>query len=256
MPSAKSKATISKSDDRAMDRQNGVTNGQVKPGISLANGPVQDKMDVDKPTTNGTSTGKRKASFANGTSYKEETDSDEDDKPLKKRKTNAVAEDSDDEPLVKKTKKLPKTSAAQVGEESGDEPIAKKLQKEKAIIEKRAEMEAKAIRKNEAADAKKKANKVESDDEDDKPIAKRKAPAKKQANGVKKVKKEESDSEDLPIVKKKAAAKKTAVKKEESTPAKKGKAKVKEESPEEEGEEGEEECKCWNVLKADETCSN
>ncbi|KAF2164172.1 hypothetical protein M409DRAFT_25518 [Zasmidium cellare ATCC 36951] len=239
---AKSKAIISKSDDKAMDKQNGTTNGSVMPGISLSNGPVGDKMDVDKPTTNGTTTGKRKASLANGASYKDESDSDEDDQPLKKRKTIA-ADDSDDEPLRKKTQKPPQASAAQIGEESGDEPIAKKLQKEKAIIEKRAEKEAKAIRKGEAADAKKKAKKVESDDEDDKPLVKRKAAPKKQANGVKKVKKEESDSDDHPIVKKKATGKKTAVK--EEAPAKKGKAKVKEESPEDEGEDGEEEYRWW-----------
>lgn len=217
----------------------------VTPGISLANGPVQE-MDIDiKPATNGTTNGtssgtKRKASTTNG-NYKDASSSeDEDDVPLKKRKTKAASDsDDDDVPLVKKIKPIVAT-AAQVGEASGDEPIAKKLQKEKQAIEKKAEKEAKEIRSKEA-NGKRKAKKQESDSEDDMPIAKKKAPAKK-ANGTK-VKKQESSDDDKPL-KKKAPAKKTAVKKEAATPAKKGKGKVKEESPEEEGDE-EDEYRWW-----------
>ncbi|EME43890.1 hypothetical protein DOTSEDRAFT_71635 [Dothistroma septosporum NZE10] len=245
---AKSREIIPKAVDAAMDKDNGDTNGTVLPGISIANGPV-DEMDVDRitPTTNGTTTGKRKASMANVNSYKDasESDDDEDDVPLKKRKTAATSDDSDDDvPLVKKVSKPIKASAAQVGEDSGDEPIVKKLQKEKAAIEKKAEKEAKEIRADENK-AKRKAKKAVSDDEDDEPIAKKKAPAKKQSNGTaKKIKQEESDDDDKPLAKKKAPAKKPALKKEEATP-KKGKGKMKkEESPDEDGEE-EEEYRWW-----------
>ena len=223
----------------------------VNPGVSLANGPVQE-MDIDPPTTNGTTNGhsghtngtKRKASLANGKSYKDDSESDEDDVPLKKRKTAAASdsEDEDDVPLVKKVVKPIKATAAQIGEDSGDEPISKKLQKQKVAIEKKAEKEAKAIRSKEAAAAKKKVKKEDSSDEDDKPLAKKRAPAKK-TNGAK-VKKEETDSEDDKPLKKKAPAKKAAVKKEAATPAKKGKGKGKEETPAE-GEEEEEEYRWW-----------
>lgn len=238
--SAKSKETISKAVDAAMDKQNGETNGAALPGISIANGPVED-MDVDKPTSNG----KRKASMTNGNSYKEASESDdEDDVPLKKRKTAATSDDSDDDvPLVKKTQKPIQVTAAQIGEDSGDEPIVKKLQKEKAMIEKKAEKEAKEIRADESK-SKRKSKKPVSDDEDDEPIAKKTASTKKQTNGAKRIKKEESDEDDKPLAKKKAPAKKAAAKKEEATP-KKGKGKVKkEESPEEDGEE-EEEYRWW-----------
>ena len=235
------------------------TNGVVEPGISMANGPV-DEMDVDKPTTNGTTngtaSGKRKASLASRKSYKEASDSDDDVPLQKKRKTKAVeSDDEDDIPLKKVTKPIQAT-AAQIGEESDDDiPLGQKLQKEKAAIEKEAEKEAQALRrKDKAADAKRKAKKkVDSDDEDDEPIAKKKkAPVKKEA-GTKKIKKEESD-DDAPLSKK-APAKKTAasrVKKEEKAspaPAKKGKAKVKQEektAEDEEAEDDEEEYRWWD----------
>jgi DNA topoisomerase-1 len=52
--------------------------GTLNPGISLRNGPV-DEMDVDTPATaNGI---KRKSSM-NGKSYKDNTESDDDDVPL------------------------------------------------------------------------------------------------------------------------------------------------------------------------------
>ena len=61
------------------------SNGHVEPGISIRNGPVEE-MDVDKPEeaqTNGLANGKRKAraSLSNGKTYKEASDS-EDDQPL------------------------------------------------------------------------------------------------------------------------------------------------------------------------------
>ena len=248
---AKSKETISKSVDKAMDKQEPSTNGHVEPGISMAMGPFRE-MDIDKPTTNGTSNSKRKASLPNGKSYEDESDSEDDDVPLQKRRKTKVASDSEDDdvPLVQKTKKPPKATAHQIGEESDDDvPLGLKLQKEKAKIEKKAEKEAKALRKEEkTAQARRKAKQAESDDEDDVPLAKKQKPVvKKQANGTasaKKVKKEESD-DDVPLSKK-APAKK--VKKEAPLTPAKGKAKVKEEdktAEDEEAEDEEEEYKWW-----------
>lgn len=56
----------------------------IKPGVSIAFGPVDDgNMDVDKPATNGTAAnGKRKASLPNGKNYKDASDSEDDDVPL------------------------------------------------------------------------------------------------------------------------------------------------------------------------------
>ena len=269
--SAKSKDTIPKSVDTAMDRQastNG-TNGHVEPGISMAMGPVQE-MEVDKPVTNGTTTGKRK-SLANGKSYKEASDSEDDDVPLTKRRKTKPAEVSDDEddiPLKKVTKPI-KATAAQIGEESDDDvPLGQKLQKEKAKIEKKAEKEAKILRKEDkSAEAKRKAKKQESDDEDDEPLSKKKPVVKKEVNGTtakkakkqesdddvpltkkasaKEVKKEESDDDDVPLSRK-APAKK--VKKEDPSPSK-GKAKVKKEvkktEEDEDAEDAEEEYRWW-----------
>ena len=83
----KSKDTIPKSVDRALDKSFPSGNG-LKPGISIANGPVTE-MDIDEQPVNGVQTngaviGKRKsrASLGNAAkSYKEATD-DEDDQPL------------------------------------------------------------------------------------------------------------------------------------------------------------------------------
>ena len=60
------------------------TNGHTAPGISMAMGLVDD-MEVDKPATNGITNGvngKRKSSAGNRKSYKEDTDSQDDDVPL------------------------------------------------------------------------------------------------------------------------------------------------------------------------------
>ena len=246
---AKSKETISPAEDAAMDKQV-QSNGHVEPGISMAMGPVQD-MDVDKPAMNGVTHGKRKASLAHRQSYKEESDPDEDDVPLqKKRKTKAMESDDEDDVPLKKIVKPTQVHAAQIGEDSDDEiPLGEKLQKEKASIEKKAEREAQALRRQDKnGDTKRKAIKAESGDEDDVPLAKKKAPTR-QANGIKKVKKEESD-DDVPLSRKvptKGAAAK--VKKEETTgsAAKKGKAKAKQAktAEDEEAEDEEEEYRWW-----------
>jgi DNA topoisomerase-1 len=212
----KSKAIISAADDAAVDREIPKTNGAVKPGISIANGPV-DAMDIDKP--NGTTNGKRKASLPNGKSYKDASD-DEDDLPLKKRKTTATADDSDDEPLVRKVVKPVPIKADQIGEKS-DKGLVEKLQKQKAEIEKKAAQEAQAIRKDEST-SRRKSKKVDSEDEDDVPLIKKAAAAKKAAP------------------KKAAPAKGKA-----ATPVKKGKAAVKKEEEEEEEAE-EDEYRWWD----------
>ena len=79
----KSNEVISKSLDNAMDKANPpAQNGAA--GISIRNGPV-DEMEIDNHQVNG-NTGKRKArsSMANGKTYKEQSDEeeDEDDVPL------------------------------------------------------------------------------------------------------------------------------------------------------------------------------
>ncbi|KAJ4316924.1 DNA topoisomerase 1 [Neodidymelliopsis sp. IMI 364377] len=252
---AVSNERISKDVDKAMDKQV-PSNGHVEPGISIRMGPVDD-MDVD---TNGNANGKRKSrgSIPTGKSYKEQSSSeDDDDKPLSKRRRTSqqakpTQDDSDSElsdvPL--KARVLPKASAEQIGEESdSDVPLNAKLVKKKESIEKAAAKEAKAIRTKEKTAAKRKPR-AESDSDDDAPLAKKKAPAKK-ANGVKK---EESDS-DAPLARKPAAKKAKA--KPAAVPAKKGKAKVKgeeEQQQDQEADDQDEEYRWWeNTAKGDGT---
>ncbi|CAN9339650.1 unnamed protein product [Alternaria alternata] len=247
---AKSNEEITKEEDKKMDAEV-PSNGHVEPGISIRMGPVadDDKMDVDAPETNGKR--KSRSSVTNGKSYKDASSSEDDDKPLsKRRRTSEQAkppkDDSDSElsdvPL--KARVLPKASAEQIGESAdSDVPLAKKLTKKKESIEKAAAKEAQAMRNKEKATPKRK-QKVESDSDDDIPLAKKKAPVKK-ANGVKK---EESDS-DAPLAKKAAPKKATKAKPAAATaaPAKKGKGKVKKEETEqdEEAEEEEDEYRWW-----------
>lgn len=279
---AKSKKIIPKSLDKAMDKANPPSKNAA-PGISIRNGPVVE-MDIDGPginglETNGRDSGKRKARNSNGNrkSYKEATDEDDDDEePLSKRRrvtaAKAVSEpdsDSDDAPLVSKKgksrtatvlKKPPKISKTAIGEsEDSDTPLGAKLAKEKKAIEKRAETEAKAIRKKEKtatiAAAKKRAKK---DSEDDEPIVKKQqrkvqtngTPAsssktKRQANGLKK---EDSD-DDVPTPRKGSTKKKAVSSSAISGSAKKGAkgkaAKNVETEQDKEAEEQEEEYHWW-----------
>ncbi|KAH6878941.1 DNA topoisomerase 1 [Alternaria rosae] len=245
----KSNEQITKEEDRKMDAQV-PSNGHIEPGISIRMGPVadDDKMDVDAPETNGKR--KSRSSVTNSKSYKDASSSEDDDKPLSKRRRTSqqaklTKDDSDSElsdvPL--KARVLPKASAEQIGESAdSDVPLATKLIKKKESIEKAAAKEAKAMRNKEKAAPKRK-QKVESDSDDDIPLAKKKAPAKK-ANGVKK---EESDS-DAPLAKKAAPKKATKAKPvAAAAPAKKGKGKVKKEETEqdEEAEDEEEEYRWW-----------
>ncbi|KAH9873573.1 hypothetical protein IAQ61_004197 [Plenodomus lingam] len=252
---AKSNERISKEEDRKMDAEI-PSNPDVEPGISIRMGPVDD-MDVDAPATNGhgNMNGKRKArtSVTNGQSYKDASTSEDDDKPLSKRrrttpKANGRKDGSDSElsdaPL--KARALPKASAAQIGESSdSDVPLTTKLTKKKVEIEKAADRDAKTMRAKDKAAPKRK-TKVESDSDDDVPLAKKKAPAKKvavkKANGVKK---EESDS-DAPLAKKPSAKKaKTAAATPVKKAAAKGKAKKEETEQDEEAENDEDEYRWW-----------
>ena len=153
--------------------------------------------------------------------------------------TTAIESDSDDAPLISKTngaylKKPPRASDAQMGLSSdSDAPIEKKLAVKKQKIEKQAEKDAAAIRKEDkkAAPVKKAAE----------------APAKKKAktNGIKK---EESSDDDVPLARKASSSKPAKkAKPETSTPVKKGKGKeVKKEQTAEEAEEEEEEARWWD----------
>lgn len=118
-----------------------------------------------------------------------------------------------------------------------DAPIEKKLAVKKQKIEKQAEKEAVAIRKEDkkAADVPKKK------------VAEPKRKAK--ANGVKK---EESSDDDVPLAKKASSTKITKkVKVETSTPVKKGKGKAVKKQEEEEAEE-EDEARWWdNPMETD-----
>jgi len=151
--------------------------------------------------------------------------------------------DSDDAPIVSKKpkaksatiwKKPVKASETAIGEsEDSDAPLGTKLAKEKATIQKRAEKQAKAIRKEEReATSKKQVNGAKT------------SASKKKVNGLKK---EEESDDDLPLAKKAPPKKKTAPKVEASTPKKKGVKAVKKEETEqdEEAEAEEEEYRWW-----------
>lgn len=161
-----------------------------------------------------------------------ESDSELSDEPLAHRPRPAV-------------KKPPKATAAQIGESSdSDTPLGVKLAKEKAQIEKAAEKEAKAIRKEEKkAASNKRRSKVASESDDDVPLAKKRpATSIKKTNGVK------DDSDDVPLSRKTQAPKKAKAKSEASTPVRKPKAKAKKEEETEqdrEAEEEEEQYKWW-----------
>ena len=184
----------------------------------------------------------------------------------KRRKTAAgkpgptVESDSDDAPLMGRTngkiaKKPPRASDAQIGESSDSEaPIGKKLAVKKQQIEKQAEKEAVAIRKQEnkatAASAKKKTKAKAKGSNDDLDTAKgqRKSAAQpvasKKTNGVK----AEFSDDDMPLAGKAGPSKiSKKVKSETSTPVKKTKDKLlKKEDTGEDDEEGEEEARWWD----------
>ena len=154
-------------------------------------------------------------------------------------------------------KKPPKATETALGESDSDTPLGEKLTKEKALIEKRAEKEAKAILKEEkksktAAAKKRELKKEESDAPESTPPKKKRqtngtsTSTKKKSNGIKK-----DNSDDVPLSRKGSAKKaKTEPKAESSTSAKKGsksKAAAKKEAEEEDeaAEAEEEEYRWW-----------
>ncbi|KAI9812403.1 MAG: DNA topoisomerase 1 [Pycnora praestabilis] len=296
--SSTSKDTISHAVDAAMDQA--IPSGDnVKPGVSLRNGPLEE-MDVDGPDstaphTNGAANGKRKArqSLSNGKNYKEaSSEDDDDDEPLSKRRRTsaskhvAVSEsDSDDEPLMPKsnnkskndkssspnvTRKPPKASTADIGESSdSDVPLGVKLAREKAKIEKAADKEAKALRKEDEKAAATQSKKLKQGkggkDDSTKSLPKTRPKSdsasasvskKKQSNGVKK-EEEDDEDDDLPLAHKVPSKKANRkAKAEASTPIKKGakgKALKKEETEADaEAEDEEEEYRWWeDPIKGD-----
>jgi DNA topoisomerase I len=169
----------------------------------------------------------------------------------------AVESDSDDMPLVSKTKlkKPPRASEAQIGESSdSDAPIEQKLAAVKDKIQKKAAKEAVALRKEEKkatpAQAKRK-SKIKDEDNESlngakaKGKATTKAVASKKVNGVKR---EEVSDDEIPLSHKATSGKAPKkIKAESSAPAKKtskGKAVKKEESADAEEDE-EEEYRWW-----------
>lgn len=146
-------------------------------------------------------------------------------------KTSAAIEsDSDDAPLISRTngnfaKKPPRASDAQIGDSSdSDAPLGKKLANQKQKIERAAEKEAVAIRK-----------------ERKKPVS---SAGPQAAAAKRKLKKEESSDDDAPLAKK-ASAKVKKAKTETATPQKKGKGKAVKREEVADGEEGEEEYRWW-----------
>lgn len=157
-------------------------------------------------------------------------------------------------------KKPPKITQTAIGEsEDSDTPLGMKLAKEKKAIEKRAEKEAKAIRKEEkiatVAAAKKR---VKKESDDDEPIVKKQqrkqqtngtpgssSKTKKQANGLKK----EDSNDDVPTPRKGSNKKKVVPSPAISSSAKKGAkgkaAKNVETEQDKEAEEQEEEYHWW-----------
>jgi DNA topoisomerase I len=122
-------------------------------------------------------------------------------------------------------KKPPRASDTQIGESSdSDTPLGRKLANQKQKIEKAAEKEAVAIRRD-----------------DKKPAA---SSAKKASAAKRKVKKEESSDDDIPLSKK-ASVKAKKSKVEASTPQKKGKGNAVKEEENPDAEEGEEEYRWW-----------
>ncbi|KAI1376260.1 hypothetical protein F4677DRAFT_86431 [Hypoxylon crocopeplum] len=247
-----SASTISKTEDKAMDKRA----SKPKPApVSIRNGPVNNDAS---PQTNGNSKRKSRSS-TNHINYKDGSDSE--DGRLSKRQKKVVAEDSDDEVLIKRKGRLPPAAAetAMVDDSDDDMPLNAKLASKRKAIEKNAEKDAKAIRASEAKAKKptpKKAVKDESSD--DEPLAGAKG-KKRPSNGItgkgkaNGVKKEDSDS-DAPIRKKaKTAPAKTKPRAEKPTPVKKAPAKkAKKEVSEEPGEgddDEEAEYRWWDAPK-------
>ncbi|GFP52567.1 DNA topoisomerase 1 [Trichoderma asperellum] len=247
---AMSSSKISRAEDVALDKSMSKPSGMA--GLSIRNGPVENgEMDLDSPSTNGSKRKSRESIIK--VDYKDESESDGEPLAKRQRSKKLQESDSDDEPMVKaRGKKLPPSykETALPQSSSDEQPLGVKLAKKKADIERKGELEAKAIRAKEAK-AKatpKKAIKNESDD--DLPLA---SSHKRQSNGstAKRksmvVRKDESDS-DAPIAKKSKAASASAKGKRASS-AKDTKDTKKGKSKEPSDEDEEEEFEWWNAPK-------
>ncbi|KAJ5654643.1 hypothetical protein N7490_001646 [Penicillium lividum] len=212
MPLARANGRAKAASASATPKENG--NGDLDAGISVRFGAVQSK-DVEMEDADTPTAGKRKSriSIDQKKSYVEADSSEEEDKPLSKRRRTSVKhedpETDDDVPLALNGRKLPKASETAVGEESdSDVPIERKLSAQKKRIEQKA--------------ARQPASKKET-----KPAA----ATKKQANGVKK-----EPADDKSAIKK--------VKAESTAPKKGAKVKAESEDADEKGDD-EEEYKWW-----------
>ena len=169
-------------------------------------------------------------------------DSESDEIPIatKKSKTKPA-------PAIRKP---PKITPAAIGEsEDSDTPLGEKLAKEKVDIEKRAEKEAKAIRREEKLTSVAR-KKVKKDDSSDEPAPKKNAKkeyanghptaGKKKTNGVKK-----EDSDDEPLARKAPVKKKVDVKSDSPKKATKSKGVKKEDTEQDQAAEDEEEEYRW-----------
>ena len=250
-----------------MDKENAVDHHSGSVGVSLRNGPLDETTKGPSTNgtahTNGTSNGKRKSrdGIRVQKSYKEESGSEDDDKPLvseaieggeflliphklKRRKTSTIKKEDLSESSLPERNLPPELAKTKLAYSSdSDIPLGKKLSKKKKSFEHTAEKEAKGIRK----DAKKQLNRnYDSEDDDDIPLSKKNrvsSSGKAKVNGVK-----EEKTKDVVLNSRKANSTKAAkVKSEKSTPVKKSStAKVKEMTTEDkEAEEEEEEYRWW-----------
>ena len=171
------------------------------------------------------------------------SDSESDDVPLATKKTKSNR--------ALTLKKPPKLTAAEIGEsEDSDTPLGEKLAKEKVDIEKRAEKEAKAIRREEKS-IPASGKKVRKDDSGDEHIKKKHK--KEQANGTSTAQKKKStngvkkeDSDDEPLAHKVPIKKKADTKSDEPKKVNKGKGVKKEDTEQDQAaEEEEEEYRWW-----------
>ena len=186
-------------------------------------------------------TGQSKRRRVSKSAEKSPSDSESDDIPLVTKKSKQVI------------KKPPKITAAMIGEsEDSDTPLGEKLAKEKVDIERRAEKEAKAIRREEKSTSvsNKKDKEAESDDE---PIRKKKV-KKEQTNGSSSVQKKKltngvkkEDSDDEPLAQKAPAKKKKKADPKSEAPKKgnKGKGAKREDAEQDQAAEDEEEEYRW-----------
>lgn len=250
-----------------MDKENAVDHHSGSVGVSLRNGPIDETSKSPSTNgiahTNGISNGKRKSrdGIRVQKSYKEESGSEEDDKPLvgearikwdfllishklKRRKTSTIKKEDLSESSPAERSLPPELAKTKLAHSSdSDTPLGKKLSKKKKSFEHTAEKEAKKLRK----DTKKQASRnFDSEEDDDIPLSKKSrvsTSGKAKSNGVK----EEKTKNVTPNGRKASNAKVAKVKSERSTPVKKSSTtKVKEMTTEDkEAEEEEEEYRWW-----------